>query len=373
MTLQWWLRRNEIPLGLFVALLFGLVVAGAEPIPWCEISGETLLRDAQLLVLVPAGAYALGWTSDGEIQANDLVRGGVAWKKAGREFAVHAGSGRIAIRQASGFIRFYAAETGRFLFERDPADADLSFREEGSVVPVVLALSAGMIPADKGKYEGEALLSRGIASARLRSGEVVVAEQSTGRELLRVLPFASGNSFCVCPDGTWGGSESLRGVMESSTSGRRGLTVWDGELYHRIFGNPGTAPPGVEVPTGPWKVLTRETREGQLSELEWSFWLQASSSGRITGRGNLVGTNGSWASGKDRGTWSGLSLQLERTEARGASEEKMDGEILRKPEWHVHFHDDGRSFQGVAEGIGDAEEIAIEGRFAGESQPPGGK
>lgn len=325
-----------------------------------------MLRDAQLLIVSPAGAYAVGRVGSEEIQANDLVRGGMAWRRPGKDFALHSASGKVAIRQANGFLRFYEAETGRFLLERDAENSDLLFREEGTAIPAIFALSAGMIPPERGPYEGDVLMNRGMVAARLMTGELVVAEQATGRELLRVLPFVSGNSLGAAPDGTWGGSEALRPEMAAEAGGCREVGAWDGQLFSRIFGEPGPAPPGVDVAAGPWKIFTEELRDGQASVVEWSYWLQVTAQGKVSGRGNLVGRNQVWASGKDRGTWSGLRLRIERSEGRGSSEEMAEGEILRRPEWCIRFGADGRTFEGH-EVTDNGAPIAIKGQFAGES------
>ena len=347
-------------------LLLGVCTARGQGAPWLEGRGEILLRDAQLLIVSPAGAYAVGQVGSEEIQANDLVRGGMAWRKPGKDFALHPVSGKVAIRQANGFLRFYEAETGRFLFERDAENSDLLFREEGTAIPVIFALSAGMIPPERGPYEGEVLMNRGVVAARLTTGELVVAEQATGRELLRVLPFVSGNSLGAAPDGTWGGCEALRPELVAEAGGRREVGAWDGRLFSRIFGDPGPAPPGVEVAAGPWKIVTEEVRDGQASVAEWSYWLQVTAQGKVSGRGNLVGLNQVWASGKDRGTWSGLRLRIERSEGRGSSEEMAEGEILRRPEWCIRFSDDGRTFEG-REVTDNGVPIAIKGQFTGDA------
>ena len=73
-------------------------------VPWREAGGEILLTEAQLIAFEPAGAYAVGRNPEGEIQANDLVRGGLAWKKTGRDFALHTSAGRVAIRQEGGSV-----------------------------------------------------------------------------------------------------------------------------------------------------------------------------------------------------------------------------------------------------------------------------
>lgn len=333
-------------------------------VPWREASGEILLTEAQLIALEPGGAYAVGRNPEGNIQANDLVRGGLAWKKGGREFAVHTSAGRVAIRQESGSVRFFDAATGRLLFEQEPEDADLTFREEGSTIPVLFALAAGMLPTGQGQYAGEARMSRGFVAACLRTGELVLAEQATGREVLRVLPFASGNSLCAAPDGAWGGSAVLRPVVEGSFAGSRGLIAWDAGLCARVLGDPGPTPPGVAVMTGPWKIVTREARQGEIREREWSYWLQENGKGRISGRGNLVGLDGLWANGRDRGTWSGLQLRLERAEARGESEERADGEVQRRAAWQVRFAEDGLSFRGVQRRAGEMSSIEVEGSYA---------
>lgn len=352
-------------IGTLASVVVGAASTLAQSTSWPSSTGEVLLRDAQLLLISPCGAYAIGRVGDEEIQANDLVRGGMAWRKPGKDFSLHSAMGRVAVRQGNGFLRFYEAETGRFLFERDPENADLMFREEGSAIPVIFALSAGMIPPDRGPYEGEALMSRGMVVARLATGDLVVAERESGRELLRVLPYASGKSLGVSPDGTWGGCEALRPAASAESAERREVVAWDDRMFSRVFGKPGPPPAGVDVAAGPWKIVTHEARDGQAIEGEWSYWLQVAESGRISGRGNLVGLNQAWASGRDRGTWSGLRLRVERTEGRGSSEEMVEGEILRKLDWQVHFGEDGRSFRGQ-ETTENGLAIAIEGQFAGD-------